>query len=121
MEELKYLRQIYKVQLKDQTIKSSENHLVEQPDKKHFRGVAGDNENKGELFGLANLLKYRDGTFMNYQSTMERASSKTDQIGFKDMEAAVVRSMNEDDGNVFDDLPIEAMDAIVHANSEVGS
>lgn len=33
-----------------------------------FRGVAGDKQRKGELFGAANLLKFRDGTFMDYGS-----------------------------------------------------
>lgn len=65
VEELKYLRQVYKTQLKSETI-------IDVADQKRasaarfFRGVAGAKERKGELFGITNLLKFRDGTFMNY-------------------------------------------------------
>jgi SNF2 family DNA or RNA helicase len=65
VEELKYIRQIYKVQLKKDTIGS----LQGGGEKNHeaarlFRAVAGDKERKGELFGMENLLKFKDGSFM---------------------------------------------------------
>jgi hypothetical protein len=67
IEELKYLRQVYKTQLKSETIIDVKN-LDRQKASRLFRGVAGDEHRKGELFGLENLLKYKDGTFMNYAS-----------------------------------------------------
>jgi hypothetical protein len=65
IEEQKYLRQVYKTQLKNETIVE-----VDQDDRevaaRLFRGVAGDDTRRGELFGIANLLRFKDGTFMNY-------------------------------------------------------
>ena len=64
IEELKYIRQIYKVQLKQDTIGD-----VEGGEKKKaarmFRAVQGDKDRKGELFGIENLLRYKDGSFMD--------------------------------------------------------
>ena len=114
IEELKYLRQIYKTQLKDQTITSTDEQSSNLP-KKQFRGVAGDKDNKGELFGMANLLKFRDGTFMNYQSSALRSSkadSAIDQVVFDDFLASV-RGMTEDDFDGLGDDPTAAMDALV--------
>jgi hypothetical protein len=62
IEELMYARQVYKVQLKKQT-------LGHNPDGNNqpqiFRGVVNDPNRKGELFGLENLLKFKDGSFMS--------------------------------------------------------
>jgi len=54
-----YLRQIYKVHLKQQTLKSDDYTPA-----RIFRGVDKDKNRKGELFGLENLLKFKDGSFM---------------------------------------------------------
>jgi hypothetical protein len=111
VEELKYLRQIYKIQLKDQTIKSSESHLVDQPSKREFHGVADDQENKGELFGMANLLKFRDGTFVTYQG------ETSSEVGFKDIEAAAREKKNEL-ASVLEDIPVAAMDKLIYEISD---
>ncbi|GKY93153.1 hypothetical protein MPSEU_000283300 [Mayamaea pseudoterrestris] len=66
IEELRYLRQVYKIQLKDETIADNENPDQAGKKKRLFRGVAGDKDRKGELFGVANLLKFKDGFFHNY-------------------------------------------------------
>lgn len=66
IEELMYLRQLYKMQLTSATIEDKSEEL---PMERRFRGVAGEKERKGELFGLANLLKFTDGTFWNYGKT----------------------------------------------------
>jgi SNF2 family DNA or RNA helicase len=65
IEELKYLRQVYKTQLKNETIVDTDKEKREVA-ARLFRGVAGDKERHGELFGLANLLRFEDGTFMQY-------------------------------------------------------
>jgi hypothetical protein len=69
IEEQKYLRQVYKTQLKSETIVDVKN-LERRKSSRLFRGVAGDEHRKGELFGSENLLKFKDGTFMNYASRM---------------------------------------------------
>ena len=62
IEELMYARQVYKVQLKKQTL----GHKTDGKNQPQiFRGVAKDNNRKGELFGLENLLKFKDGSFMS--------------------------------------------------------
>lgn len=65
LEEQKYLRQVYKTQLKNETIVDVEE---EQRDvaARLFRGVDGDKSRRGELFGIANLFRFKDGTFMQY-------------------------------------------------------
>lgn len=63
IEELMYVRQVYKVQLKQETLGGGEESAVPRP-ARMFRGVAGDTNRKGELFGLENLLKFKDGSFM---------------------------------------------------------
>ena len=62
IEELMYMRQVYKVQLKQQTLQSSSYSEVQPA--RIFRGVAEDKNRKGELFGVENLLKFKDGSFM---------------------------------------------------------
>ena len=52
------MRQIYKTHLKNQTMGAEKDIL------RIFNGVANDAQQKGELFGLHNLLKYKDGSFM---------------------------------------------------------
>ena len=62
VEELMYIRQVYKVQLKHETLGNS---IEKAPQAARlFRGVAGDDSRKGKLFGTENLLKYKDGSFM---------------------------------------------------------
>ena len=61
IEEQMYARQVYKVQLKKQTLGGN----AEGKNQPHiFKGVDRDENRKGELFGLENLLKFRDGSFM---------------------------------------------------------
>lgn len=62
IEELVYCRQVYKVQLKKQTFGSLMND-ENQP--QIFRGVSQDQNRKGELFGVENLLSFKDGSFMD--------------------------------------------------------
>ena len=56
------LFQVYKVQLKQETM-GKEN--ADAPKTvRIFRGVQGDKNRKGELYGVENLLKFKDGSFM---------------------------------------------------------
>ena len=64
IDELKYLRQIYKLHLKQETFRSSEGSDALAPPRS-FVGVEKDKHRKGELFGLENLLKFnREGSFI---------------------------------------------------------
>ena len=62
IEELMYMRQVYKVHLKQQTLKNDDYSAIQPA--RIFRGVDKDKNRKGELFGLENLLKFKDGSFM---------------------------------------------------------
>ncbi len=64
IEELKYLRQVYKAHLNKKTLGCSDEYTRIQP-ARLFRGVASDPDRKGELFGCENLLKFKDGSFMD--------------------------------------------------------
>ncbi|XP_068677020.1 DNA excision repair protein ERCC-6-like 2 [Montipora foliosa] len=52
IEEMIYLRQVYKQQLANIAVKGTN-------ERRYFTGVEGDKERKGELFGLENLFSYR--------------------------------------------------------------
>lgn len=54
IEEMIYVRQIYKQQLSDTTLKG-----VKAP--RYFEGVQGDRRQQGELFGIKNLLCWKEG------------------------------------------------------------
>ena len=62
VEELMYARQVYKVHL-TQALEKTKGSTMPQP-ARIFRGVDKDPNRKGELFGLENLLKFKDGSFM---------------------------------------------------------
>lgn len=110
IEELKYLRQVYKTQLQSETIVDV-NDSDRQKASRLFRGVEGDISRKGELFGQENLLKFKDGTFMNYASRM--SESRQYDVGVHDTNNLLdaVKDLTEEDlndigevGNVFGDL-----------------
>jgi superfamily II DNA/RNA helicase len=66
VEEQKYMRQVYKKQLKSETI-MEDVEVDRNTAVRFFRGVAGDKYRKGELFGFVNLIKFDSrGTFLNY-------------------------------------------------------
>ena len=94
---------MYKNQLKDRTIAAID-EVAQDSTKKEFRGIANDKQNKGELFGMANLLKYRDGTFMRYGSSSSyQNKDDIQQIGVADI-AATVGDMDEGDLDDFGGL-----------------
>jgi DNA excision repair protein ERCC-6-like 2 len=70
VEEMMYLRQLYKEDLTNQTLGGGDSADAERG---RFRGVHADKERKGELFGLENLLKFKDGTFMKYKRNADRS------------------------------------------------
>jgi len=73
---MKFLRQMYKTELRDETILDAENLEAGGDSERRFRGVAGDKKRKGELFGLANLLRFKDGTFRQYRSSLGSSSKR---------------------------------------------
>lgn len=103
LEELKYLRQVYKNQLKCETIVDV-NDIDRKKASRLFRGVAGDDSRKGELFGLENLLKFKNGKFMNY--TLRVAESNLYGVGVHDTKSLfeAVKNLSEDE---LDDIGVE--------------
>jgi hypothetical protein len=87
------------------------NNLERRKSSRLFRGVAGDENRKGELFGLENLLKFKDGTFMNYASRI--LESRRYGVGIYDTNAILetVKDLTEEElndigqeGNIFEDI-----------------
>jgi Helicase conserved C-terminal domain len=62
VEEMIYLRQIYKMHLKQDTLTEAVDANAAAP--RVFRGVQGDTHRKGELFGFENLFRFKDGSFL---------------------------------------------------------
>lgn len=84
IEELKYIRQVYKVQLKLDTIggaSASDASEEQKSTARLFRGVAGDKFRKGELFGVENLLKFKDGCFMDDMWKASDTDAKKEEYG----------------------------------------
>jgi DNA excision repair protein ERCC-6-like 2 len=110
LEEQKYLRQVYKTQLKNETMVD-----IDDPERgkaaRLFRGVAKDSSRRGELFGLSNLLRYEDGTIMKYGVEAKEATKFGG--GIYNMESVVAAanktvSKDEDDDDD-DDVDFDAM------------
>jgi hypothetical protein len=110
IEELKYQRQIYKRQLKKETLLTT-NNPEQVSAERSFRGISKEKDNKGELFGIANLLKFKDGTFMKYGDSVDAKTNIEGCIAVDDLSAAV----NKLDVDDFQDLgadPVTAFDGI---------
>eukprot|EP00522_Entomoneis_paludosa_P011126 CAMPEP_0172442048 /NCGR_PEP_ID=MMETSP1065-20121228/2519_1 /TAXON_ID=265537 /ORGANISM="Amphiprora paludosa, Strain CCMP125" /LENGTH=1289 /DNA_ID=CAMNT_0013191709 /DNA_START=35 /DNA_END=3904 /DNA_ORIENTATION=+ len=104
IEELRYLRQLYKNQLKSETI--IENMEAEREEtKRTFRAVDKDKNRRGELFGYVNLLRFNpNSTFMDYG--LEAPEAKHYHLGCYDMrsflqaaDTATEDNFDEDDIN----------------------
>lgn len=67
IDEQRFLRQIYKKDVTARTIDEQPDDVdSDSPKDLKFRGVMEDEDRKGELFGIENLLKFKDGRFLNY-------------------------------------------------------
>lgn len=91
VEELKYIRQIYKVQLTNDTIGQLQGGPASEA-ARLFSAVHGDKDRKGELFGMENLLKFKDGSFME---DLWKSSATNDSIKLKGLNRFKLRS-NDD-------------------------
>jgi hypothetical protein len=100
LEEQKYLRQVYKTQLKNETMVD-----IDDPERgksaRLFRGVAKDKTRRGELFGLSNLLRYEDGTLMKYGA--EAKEARLFGGGIYNMESVMAAAKKTVSGNDDDD------------------
>mmetsp|Transcript_203 Transcript_203/g.263 ORF Transcript_203/g.263 Transcript_203/m.263 type:complete len:1537 (-) Transcript_203:110-4720(-) len=64
IEEMIYLRQIYKMHLKQDALVDNDDSHAEAP--RVFRGVQGDKHMKGEIFGTVNLFRFKEnGSFLD--------------------------------------------------------
>jgi superfamily II DNA or RNA helicase len=121
IEELKYIRQLYKLQLKNYTIGSlhGEQSSEDAEAARMFRAVEGDKDRKGELFGMENLLKFKDGSFMDdlWKPTSEGSGLKgLERFGLRSaldmagrLEAMSEERINEVGGNIVDESFREAV------------
>lgn len=75
IEELIYARQIYKLHLKQQI----EEEYADVKPARIFHGVQHDSTRKGELFGMENLLKFKDGSFIADLWSSKSKKCQTDQ------------------------------------------
>ena len=118
IDELRYLRQLYKGQLKQETLEN-----LDAPDRKAaprlFRGVQGDRDRKGELFGTENLLKFKDGSFLTdiwKEADRNSRSRKMRDFGVKD----IMQGVNEEECNELldNDDNVDVMDRAAHVVAE---
>jgi hypothetical protein len=100
IEELRYLRQVYKTQLTNATIGDVQSGPGSA---RLFDGVAKDRYRRGELFGMANLLKFEEGTFMNYATKNESkeinkyyAKLKEDMHSVETLRSTLINATEED-------------------------
>lgn len=104
IEELKYLRQVYKTQLTNATIPDVQS---ETGFARLFDGVADDRYRRGELFGIANLLKFKEGTFMNYATKTESKEMKkyeelkNDMHSVEALQTTLMNASEEEKQNTF--------------------
>mmetsp|Transcript_11742 Transcript_11742/g.19969 ORF Transcript_11742/g.19969 Transcript_11742/m.19969 type:complete len:723 (-) Transcript_11742:147-2315(-) len=91
IEELIYQRQVYKVQLKKQTLEATE---LGEDQPQIFRGVDKDKNRKGELFGIENLLKFKDGSFMS--SLWKKSDNPLEPIDLDAVEAELDKRTEDD-------------------------
>ncbi|KAL3912179.1 MAG: hypothetical protein SGILL_006986, partial [Bacillariaceae sp.] len=98
VDEMIYIRQIYKKMLKQGTMSEDEwSHLS-----KIFRGVQGDNDRKGELFGYENLFKFKDGSFLD--DIWKGSGRKKDSSGLKIHKMGEIANVLKDSIGVQEEL-----------------
>ena len=93
IEELKYARQVYKVHLKQHTLENGGDTNVQPA--RLFRGVDSDKNRKGELFGSENLLKFKDGSFMDDLWKASESRGANGQIHVESEIAAVMHGQED--------------------------
>lgn len=103
IDELKYLRQIYKLHLKQETFRSAEGSEAKAPPRV-FLGVEKDKTRKGELFGMENLLNFsKDSSFMEkvWKTDKKRRSSDSRGLtGHSSLELAKDWTANGGEGMI---------------------
>lgn len=90
------MRQIYKLQLKEETFRSDGSNIVP----RLFKGVEKDKERKGELFGIENLLNFeRNSSFMEkickFPAKKSRSAS-SDKVEAHDVRDVALAIQNGD-------------------------
>ncbi|KAJ7325348.1 hypothetical protein OS493_029896 [Desmophyllum pertusum] len=104
IEEMMYLRQVYKQQLANIAVGGTN-------ERRYFTGVEGDKDKKGELFGLENLFSYRaEGASLS--KDIVRRTEKL-EAGYKVTKYEIVHDKKQEDG-----LKSEATGGTVNPNLE---
>jgi len=108
IEELRYLRQVYKTQLKTETIVDVEAGSEREASKRIFRAVDKDTDRRGELFGYINLTRFNpNGTFMDYGR--ETPGTKSHNLGGYDM-ASFLKAAEKMTEDIFDEEDTRELD-----------
>lgn len=122
IEEMMYVRQIYKQQLSDTTLKG-----VKAP--RYFEGVQGDPNQKGELFGIRNLLCWKEGGVLkDIQDAYKRDSDgfmlQDNQIEYEQLVKEKKKTRkppnDEDDGEEMVEVADELMADMLGTPSSAG-
>jgi hypothetical protein len=88
IDELKYLRQIYKLHLKQEIFRSAEGSDAAAPPRS-FLGVSNDRKRKGELFGMENLMKFsEDSSFVGKVWKTKKTDTKSSLVAGNSEEIA---------------------------------
>lgn len=127
IEEQKYIRQIYKGHLKNDTLRD----VQETEQVRMFRGVQGDKYRKGEIFGIENLLKFKpDGSFMgDLWKSSEKRSSRADGTVRQEELANALSNLSGDqvesiggghDDSIGDNLMDQYFHNAAHASQALG-
>lgn len=117
IEELRYLRQVYKKQLKSETI--IEKGTERESTKRIFRAVDKDQHRRGELFGYVNLTRFNpNGTFLDYGR--ETPDAKSFDLKFYDM-GSFLRTADAAAEDDIDQQDVEEIRAISAAASMKGT
>jgi SNF2 family DNA or RNA helicase len=112
VEEMVYIRQIYKKMLKQGTLSGDKWSRLN----KIFRGVQGDKDRKGELFGYENLFRYKDGSFLD--DIWKGFKGKKDASGLKIHQSGKIAEVLKDNIDFQDKLEAIENVEILEALSE---
>lgn len=119
IEELKYCRQVYKVHQNQITLDNNNEYTKVQP-ARLFCGVANDKDRKGELFGTENLLKFKDGSFMDdlWRSSERNSKSNSYSHNVSDLVAALQGQEDKIENGFIDE--VEEMEEVAASMSLEG-
>ena len=107
VEEIIYMRQLYKQSLQESILTKKANHSTSMSSLRKFTGIEGDSSCRGELFGTENILQFQDGSIL---------ASLRDQYAAED-----VRSMGDATKSCHEGVDRESYEKSGRTDVEVGT